>query len=264
MKNYIHTHPNFVSTEFSSLIFNPENVHMIKTAPETYQIFGGVLHAAIVDTMKHVTSNKLSSVSTTFYNKSHSRQTINIEVKLLFSKKSIAIYSVTLTQEEMLLATSQVVTTPFDIPNSNSKFKIHVPNDFPEPYNYLWDTENESIFTVLKSQISFSSGVLSQLEGYKTDASVVAALSDYSSIALVQYLGQMAKTVTMHSLFFGDFETEKSLAEFEILSFSPGAVSVRFDQYTDTGTPICFTNLSCALLPLDPNMVVHFNKNYKP
>jgi hypothetical protein len=264
MKNYINIHSNFVSTEFSSLTFDPQNVHMIKTAPETYQIFGGALHAAVVKSAQQVTSNKISSVSTTFYNKSHSKETVNIEIKCLFEKKSISIYSVNVTQNEILLATSQVVTTPFDSPGDQSKFRIYVPQDFPDPYNWLWDTENESIFTILKSQISLSNGAINWFDGYNTDQSVLATLADYASIALVQYLGQMAKTVTMHSQFFGDFDSQKVLGQFEIVGFSPGSVSVKLNQYDLDGMPLCLTTLSCALLPLDPNMVNHFNKNYKP
>ena len=264
MKEYIHIHPNFVSNDFSSLTFSPQNVHMIKTAPETYQIFGGVLHGAAAKAVEKVTSNNISSVSTTFYNKSHSLQNVNIEVKCLFEKKSISIYSVTITQEEILLATSQVVTTPFDLPGDQSKFRKYIPKEFPEPYNWLWDPENESILTILKAQISFDSGVINWLEGYNTDNSVLCSISDFSSLALVQYLGQIAKTITMHSNFFGKFDTQKIFSEFEILAFSPGSINVRFDEYNLDGHPICFTKLSCALLPMHPDMVVHFNKNYKP
>lgn len=262
LKNYIHVHQNFISNDYSSLSFDPQPIHLIKTSVDSYQVFGGVLHGVAVEAIKKITSDNLSSVYTTFYNKCNPSHTVDIEVTLVVEKKSFSMYSVKMTQDENLIAISQVIVSQFDSPSNQDKFKINIPDGFPDVYNWLWDTDNVNIFTVLKSQISLIHGAINWFDGYKTDQSVLAVLSDYASITLVQFLSQMPKTITIHSQFFGSVDSQKVLGKTEILGFSPGSVSVRFNQHDLNGIPLCSTTLSCALLPLDSGMMNHFNSNY--
>jgi hypothetical protein len=259
MKEYIEINKSTIGYSFT-----PKLNHTIRTAPDTVQIFGGVLHGYAASVVEKDKSIPISSVSTTFLNRSTSLSPITANISLLIERKSLSVYNVHLEQEDTLLSVSQVICSPNPIPADQSKFIKRVPSSFPEPYNWLWDKDNDSLFTDLKAQISLNEGAILWLEGYKTDISVICTLSDFSSIALVQFLGQIPRTTNMHSQFFSLFDSDKLFSEFEILGFSPGSVNVRLDHYDLNGNPVSFTRLSSALYPLDPNMINHFNKNYKP
>jgi hypothetical protein len=259
MKNYIQ-----IDDYSTSLTFTPNAFHTIRTSPDTVQIFGGVLHGYAACVVEKEKSIPISSLSTTFLNRSTSLSPITASISPLIERKSLSVYNVFLEQDGTLLAISQAICSPNSVPADQSKFTKMIPSSFPEPYNWLWDKDNESLFTNLKAQISLNEGAILWLEGYKTDTSVICTLSDFSSIALVQFLGQIPRTTNMHSQFFSPFDSDKLFSEFQILGFSPGSVNVRLDHYDLNGNPVSFTRLSSALYPLDPNMINHFNKNYKP
>jgi hypothetical protein len=259
MKQYLQ-----INKDFINFTFTPNLTHTIRTSSDTVQIFGGVLHGYAASVVEKEKSIPISSVSTTFLNRSTSLSPISANISPLIERKSLSVYNVFLEQEDQLLAVSQVICSPNPIPADQSKFIKRIPTSFPEPYNWLWDKDNESLFTNLKAQISLNEGAILWLEGYDTDTSVVCTLSDFSSIALVQYLGQIPRTTNIHSQFFSPFDSDKLFSEFQILGFSSGSVSVRLDHYDLNGNPICFSRLSSALYPMDSNMINHFNKNYKP
>jgi acyl-CoA thioesterase len=259
MKNYID-----LKKDFLNLTFIPNLAHTIRTSPDTVQLFGGALHGCAAKVIEQEKNIPISSLSTTFLNSSDSLSPILVTVTPLVEKKSLSIYNVFLEQEGNLLSVSQAICSPNPVPADQSKFRILVPKKFPEPHNWLWDTKNESIFNYLKAQISLNEGIVNWLDGYKTDISAICTLSDFGSIILVQFLSQIPRTITIHSQFFNSFDSDKLFSEFEILGFSPGSVSVRFDQYDLNGNPVCFSRLTSSLRPMHPDSVNRFNETYKP
>lgn len=211
--------------------FIPQEKHTIYSGVRQSHVFGGVIHAV----------GTLAAVGTPIYSQTNFYKSAVAEkpIRIIRQQVSSNLCLNTLEQDDYLI--SKTIVGVSDLVEPQLKIAPTEMKDFrPDEFDFsTWGTGSDIMYYLTGNFRKHEAKMW--LRDHTFDIGVMATLADFSSIHLVQYVGQFGVTRTLTSHFTSNMPVEKSYVKHIIEGTSNGAVFTRLDQYDDEGKPSCLT-----------------------
>lgn len=232
-----------------SYTFSPLSCHTIQSSLNSFQVYGGVLHALPVQILKQTYSLPVFNVDTTFLSRSNSSDPLTINKNVIFEKEHDALFQFQIYQNDTLISISFVTCSDRSFyPYKNQPITYFVPKDedFSQKHVWNWDPNKETILGLFDAYFAFSTGLEAYADlsfsGYSNDAVINSVFADFSAIFLPFQIAKVGKTYKLSTHFFVDNFPERTILSHIINGFSRGSVNVNLVQLDSYGNPLSSTD----------------------